>query len=77
MAMATPIAHKGVTAGAKVQAMTMLDLLMRPELVDAGVGLLPRRADARTQKYQPLIRPQDTPAIELNREQHGQSTARR
>ena len=33
------------TAGAKVQAMTMLDLLMRPELVDAGVGLLPERAD--------------------------------
>ena len=27
VAMATPIAHKGVTAGAKVQAMTMLDLL--------------------------------------------------
>ena len=32
--MATPIAHKGATAGAKVQAMTMLDLLLKPELVD-------------------------------------------
>ena len=31
--MATPIAHKGVTAGAKVQAMTMIDLLTRPALV--------------------------------------------
>ncbi len=34
IAMATPIAHKGATAGAKVQAMTMLDLLLRPELVE-------------------------------------------
>ena len=34
IAMATPIAHKGVTAGAKVQAMTMLDLLLKPELVE-------------------------------------------
>ena len=28
ISMATPIAHKGVTAGAKVQAMTILDLLL-------------------------------------------------
>ena len=34
IAMATPIAHKGTTAGAKVQAMTMLDLLMKPALVE-------------------------------------------
>ena len=33
IAMATPIAHKGVIAGAKVQAMTVLDLLTQPELV--------------------------------------------
>ena len=38
IAMATPIAHKGVTAGAKVQAMTMLDLLMKPALVDRPRG---------------------------------------
>jgi aminobenzoyl-glutamate utilization protein B len=31
--MATPVAHKGATAGAKVQALTMLDFLLRPELV--------------------------------------------
>ena len=29
IARATPIAHKGVIAGAKVQAMMMLDVLMR------------------------------------------------
>src|SRR6059036_2091372 len=33
ISMATPIAHKGATAGAKVMAMTVLDFLMRPELV--------------------------------------------
>ena len=34
IAMATPIAHKGVIAGAKVQAMTVLDILMRPEITE-------------------------------------------
>ena len=34
--MATPVAHKGATQGAKVMAMTVLDLLMRPELVTAA-----------------------------------------
>ncbi len=32
--MATPIAHKGATAGAKVLAMTLLDFLIREELVE-------------------------------------------
>ncbi len=36
IAMATPIAHKGVTAGAKVQAMTIVDLLLKPEVVTAA-----------------------------------------
>ena len=31
IASATPIAHKGVVAGAKVQAMTVLDLMTRPD----------------------------------------------
>jgi hypothetical protein len=31
--MATPIAHKGIHAGAKVVALTVLDFLMKPELV--------------------------------------------
>jgi aminobenzoyl-glutamate utilization protein B len=33
IAMATPIAHKGALAGAKVQALTLLDLLLTPTLV--------------------------------------------
>ena len=45
ISMATPIAHKGATAGAKVQAMTMLDLLTEAGARRAGVGLLPQRSD--------------------------------
>ena len=33
IAMATPIAHKGATAGAKVQAMTMVDLYLKPTML--------------------------------------------
>jgi aminobenzoyl-glutamate utilization protein B len=33
IAMATPIAHKGAVAGAKVQAMTLLDILLKPQVV--------------------------------------------
>jgi aminobenzoyl-glutamate utilization protein B len=67
MAMATPVAHKGVTAGAKVQAMTLVDLLLKPEVITASWDYF-RNVQTRTMKYEPLIRPQDTPAIELNRE---------
>ncbi|PYQ17428.1 MAG: amidohydrolase [Acidobacteria bacterium] len=67
VAMATPIAHQGVTAGAKVQAMTVLDLLLRPELV-AQAWTYFRDVQTRQTKYTPLIGPGDAPAIERNRE---------
>jgi aminobenzoyl-glutamate utilization protein B len=67
IAMATPIAHKGVTAGAKVQAMTLLDLVMKPEVIAASWDYF-KTVQTATQKYEPLIRPQDQPAIDLNRE---------
>jgi aminobenzoyl-glutamate utilization protein B len=66
ISMATPIAHKGVTAGAKVQAMTMIDLLMKPELVTAAWDYF-NNVQTRNQKYQPLLRPEDKPAIEMNK----------
>jgi aminobenzoyl-glutamate utilization protein B len=66
IAMATPIAHKGVTAGAKVQAMTMIDLLTKPALVQAAWEYF-RNVQTKEIKYEPLIRTQDTPAIELNK----------
>lgn len=67
VAMATPIAHKGVVAGAKVQAMTVMDLLLRPHVVKAAWDYY-RNEQTKDQKYEPLIRPQDRPAIEMNRE---------
>ncbi len=67
MAMATPIAHKGVIAGAKVQAMTLLDLMLQPKLmVDAKDYFA--NVQTKTVKYRPLMAPSDQPAIWLNAE---------
>jgi aminobenzoyl-glutamate utilization protein B len=66
IAMATPIAHKGVTAGAKVQAMTVLDIMTRPEIVTQAWDYF-RNVQTKTAKYTPLLRPQDKPAIHLNK----------
>jgi aminobenzoyl-glutamate utilization protein B len=63
--MATPIAHKGANAGAKVQAMTLLDFLLRPELVQQAWDYF-RTVQTKTIHYAPLIRPEDQPALELN-----------
>ena len=67
IAMATPIAHKGVIAGAKVQAMTILDVLTRPELVTQAWDYF-RNVQTKNVTYTPLLRPQDTPATFLNEE---------
>ena len=67
IAMATPIAHKGATAGAKVMAMTMLDLLLRPELVDSAWAYF-RNVQTKDMQYEPLLRPEDKPPTELNAE---------
>ncbi len=66
IAMATPIAHKGVTAGAKVLAMTMIDLLTQPAIVTQAWRYF-REAQTKEIKYQPLISAQDQPAIWLNK----------
>jgi aminobenzoyl-glutamate utilization protein B len=66
ISMATPIAHKGVVAGAKVQAMTILDIVSKPEVVTAAWDYF-KNVQSATTKYTPLIRPQDSPAIELNK----------
>jgi len=67
IAMATPIAHKGVIAGAKVQAMTILDVLTRPEIVAQAWDYF-RNVQTKDVKYTPLIRPDDKPATWLNEE---------
>jgi aminobenzoyl-glutamate utilization protein B len=65
IAMATPIAHKGVTAGAKVVAQTMLDLVLTPALVDSAWSYF-RNVQTKDRTYRPFIRDGDTPATHLN-----------
>jgi aminobenzoyl-glutamate utilization protein B len=67
IAMATPIAHKGVVAGAKVQAMTLLDLIMQPRLVTDARRYF-TDVQTKTVKYRPLMSPSDQPATWLNAE---------
>ena len=67
IAMATPIAHKGAAAGAKVQALTLLDLLLRPELLE-GARDYYDNVQTRDQQYESFLRPEDEPAIWLNRD---------
>ena len=67
IAMATPIAHKGVVAGAKVQAMTLLDLILQPKLVTEAKHYF-TDVQTKTVKYHPLMAPSDQPATWLNAE---------
>jgi aminobenzoyl-glutamate utilization protein B len=67
IAMATPIAHKGCTAGAKVMAMTALDFLLQPELVQKAWAYF-NDVQNKDQQYTPLISETDQPAIDLNEE---------
>lgn len=66
IAMATPIAHKGATAGAKAQAMTALDLFLRPELLQAAWSYF--REQTKETKWVSLVPEGATAPIELNQE---------
>ena len=66
IAMATPIAHKGSTAGAKVQALTLLDFVLRPELVQQAQDYFANQTKDR--QYTTFLRPEDEPPIWLNRD---------
>jgi len=65
IAMATPIAHKGIIAGAKVQAMTLFDLFTDDELMQEAWEYF-REVQTKDASYIPLLRPEDEPAIHLN-----------
>lgn len=67
IAMATPIAHKGVTAGAKAEAMTILDFLLKPELVDQAWEYF-KNVQTKEEQYKPMINKDDAPPIYLNKE---------
>jgi aminobenzoyl-glutamate utilization protein B len=65
IAMATPIAHKGVVAGAKVQAMTVLDILFTPKIVTDAWDYF-NNVQTKDVKYKPFFAPTDKPPIWLN-----------
>src|SRR5436190_3735639 len=67
ISMATPIAHKGIAYGSKVVAVTVVDLVTHPELVQQAWDYF-RNVQTKTTKYVPLMRPEDKPAIWLNTE---------
>ena len=56
MTMATPIAHKGVIAGAKVVAATVLDLLLKPELISETKRYF-TEVQTKDKQYEPFIGP--------------------
>lgn len=66
IAMATPIAHKGVTAGAKAEAMTILDFLLNPELVDEAWDYF-KNVQTKEEEYKPMISADDEAPIYLNK----------
>ncbi|MGB5822336.1 MAG: amidohydrolase [Saonia sp.] len=65
--MATPIAHKGVTAGAKAEAMTILDFLLKPELMTQAWDYFNNEQSKET-KYEPMISAEDLPPVYLNKD---------
>ncbi|NII28121.1 amidohydrolase [Pseudoflavitalea sp. X16] len=66
ISMATPIAHKGVTAGAKAEALTLLDMLVKPQLLDSAWSYF-KNVQTKDTKYIPLISATDKPAVGLNK----------
>jgi aminobenzoyl-glutamate utilization protein B len=65
ISMATPIAHKGGVAGAKVQALTLLDLLLKPQVVTDAWDYF-NNVQTKETKYKTFLGPNDGPPIWLN-----------
>jgi aminobenzoyl-glutamate utilization protein B len=65
IAMATPVAHKGIVAGAKVVAMTTLDLLLDRKLLGDAKRYF-ADVQTKTEKYQPMLTAADRPPVEFN-----------
>lgn len=65
--MATPIAHKGATAGAEACATTMIDLFSKPEIVKNAWDYY-NNEQTKNIKFIPFISSKDVPAIFLNAE---------
>ena len=67
ISMATPIAHKGVVAGAKAEALTLLDMLVKPELIKDAWKYF-NEVQTKDTKYIPFVSKTDKPATFLNKE---------
>jgi aminobenzoyl-glutamate utilization protein B len=65
IAMATPIAHKGVVVAAKAVAMTVLDLVTTPKMVADAKDYF-NNVQLKEDKYWSVLSDTDTPAIHLN-----------
>jgi aminobenzoyl-glutamate utilization protein B len=66
ISMATPLAHKGVMAGARVLARGALELFLRPKLVQDAWTYF-RDVQTKAHKYTPFIDADDPPPIDKNR----------
>lgn len=67
VAMATPIAYKGVIAGAKAEAMTLIDFFTKPEITTNAWEYF-KKEQGMEIKYVPMVGPEDKPAIYLNKD---------
>jgi aminobenzoyl-glutamate utilization protein B len=65
IAMATPIAHKGATAGAKVVVTTVIDFLTKPALLSSAKEYF-EKVQSKDTEYKPMITAKDPPPIYLN-----------
>ncbi len=66
IAMATPIAHKGVVAGSKVVAATLLDMLTNPKII-ADAWEYHNNVQTKDVKYIPFLAATTKPATHLNK----------
>jgi aminobenzoyl-glutamate utilization protein B len=66
IAMATPIAHKGVVAGSKVVAATLLDVLTNPAIIK-NAWEYHKNVQTKDVKYTSFVEAGNPPAIHLNK----------
>ena len=66
IAMATPIAHKGVVAGSKTVAATLIDMFTDPKVISEAWDYF-KNVQTKDVKYTSFVGPNDQPAIHLNK----------
>ena len=66
IAMATPIAHKGVVAGAKTLSTTLIDMLTDPKIITDAWDYF-KNVQTKDVKYTSFVGANDPPAIHLNK----------